>query len=479
MGSSLPPFGSFSPVSDSGNTVSRPLSNWLSDTSRRRNWPMEAALANVMPIMAAPPTTSLNKGSGISTVAPSAAGTGYAVGDQITLAAGTYTTAGIVEVSGIGSGGSITSAYVILPGVYQTNPTNPVAQSSTTGSGTGATFTLGFNAGVMTTCTNAVYWARAVSNGTYRYTGYSLGDVTSGYLGSVANNGVATLVEWESDEAHFDIKLTGNNSLYMLFIRVNGQWQRISSAGFSTDASGAPYLLTVDWAGVFQPRAYKLVGVNTAFGGIYTNSTGSVWYPGEPRKPLGLIFGDSYTYGTDASSPAAANCCIAYAALGLEVLANGIGGSGWNTTGSNAALTRVQSILSTLQVSTPQGTAIPIVPQYVQLDLGYNDAGSSMTTLSSTMVACVQAIQAAWPTTKIWAMGPATPLGMTTNLGLVRTAVMAVAAQFNLPFIDVLNFVTSANHGRYTSASDNTHPNGDAGNEYLAGRKAPLISAIL
>jgi hypothetical protein len=161
------------------------------------------------------------------------------------------------------------------------------------------------------------------------------------------------------------------------------------------------------------------------------------------------------------------------------MIANGIGGTGWNTTGANAALTRIQSILTTLQISTPAGTVVPLVPQYMQLDLGYNDAGGNMTTLAANMTACIQAIQAAWPTTKLWVMGPATPLGNTTNLGLVRTAVMAVAAQFNLPFIDVLNFVTSANHGRYTSASDNTHPNGDAGNEYLAGRKAPLIAAIL
>lgn len=477
MGSSLPPVTSSSPFAAAGDTSTRQLGAWFSDSSRRRLQPMECALANVMPIMASPPTTSLNKGSGVSAVAIANGGSGYAVGDRITLTGGTFSTAAVIGVTSVSSG-AITGAFVRVPGVYQTNPTNPVSQGSTTGGGTGATFNLTFNAGVASTNDSGITWNRAVASANFRYTGYAPADVTSGYLGNSVGNGTAMLIEWESDEAHFDIRLVGNNSIYMLFIRVNGQWQRISSAGFSTDASGAPYILTVDWGGVYQPRSYKLVGVNTAFGGVITGSSGSVWVPPEPRRPLLLVFGDSYTYGTDASNPATTGCCIMGAALGFEVLANGIGGSGWNTSGANAALTRINNIITNLKVSTPSGTLVPLVPQYVQLDLGYNDAGGDMVALAANLTACIQALQSAWPQTKIYAKGPATPIGATTNLDTVRTTVMPIYAQFGIPFVDVRNWVNSTNSGRYTF-SDNTHPNGDAGYEYLAGRTAAAVAAIL
>jgi len=87
-------------------------------------------------------------------------GSGYAVGDQITLAAGDSTqppigAPAILEVATV-SGGVILTATVIsqvidatsppLGGSYFAAQTNPVAQGSTTGSGTGATFTLTFGA---------------------------------------------------------------------------------------------------------------------------------------------------------------------------------------------------------------------------------------------------------------------------------------------------------------------------------------------
>jgi hypothetical protein len=84
-------------------------------------------------------------------------GTGYAVGDIITLASGNSSQAPIgapcqLRVEIIGGGGTITTVSVvsILPGdtaiggSYFAAQANPVAQGSSTGSGTGATFTLTF-----------------------------------------------------------------------------------------------------------------------------------------------------------------------------------------------------------------------------------------------------------------------------------------------------------------------------------------------
>lgn len=82
-------------------------------------------------------------------------GLGYAVGDQITLAAGVNTNPpigapAILQVATIGGSGAIATVSVVsqmpgavlLGGSYFAKQPNPVAQGSTTGAGVGATFTL-------------------------------------------------------------------------------------------------------------------------------------------------------------------------------------------------------------------------------------------------------------------------------------------------------------------------------------------------
>lgn len=68
-------------------------------------------------------------------------GTGYHAGDVITLAGGTFSTAIQIRVLAV-SAGVITNASVLNPGIYTVLPAYPASQGSTTGTGTGATFTL-------------------------------------------------------------------------------------------------------------------------------------------------------------------------------------------------------------------------------------------------------------------------------------------------------------------------------------------------
>lgn len=86
----------------------------------------------------------------LKTVAVSAGGSGHAVNDVITLAStgGTAKVAATVLVTAV-SGGAITNCEILNPGSFSVDPTsNPMAQASTSGVGTGATFTVTY--GLMT-----------------------------------------------------------------------------------------------------------------------------------------------------------------------------------------------------------------------------------------------------------------------------------------------------------------------------------------
>lgn len=88
---------------------------------------------------------SINSGDYISGVTVSAGGTGYVVGDKLYPAAGTYDVTPELEVTSV-SGGVVTGVQVNNPGICSAQPSNPVATTSD-GSGTGCTLNLTFTAG--------------------------------------------------------------------------------------------------------------------------------------------------------------------------------------------------------------------------------------------------------------------------------------------------------------------------------------------
>lgn len=77
----------------------------------------------------------------VSAASPSAAGTGYAVGDIIYVTGGTVSRNAALTVASL-SGSGVASVTVTDGGLYSAAPSNPAAQGSTTGVGSGATFTL-------------------------------------------------------------------------------------------------------------------------------------------------------------------------------------------------------------------------------------------------------------------------------------------------------------------------------------------------
>lgn len=68
-------------------------------------------------------------------------GSGYAVGDTITVAGGTYVRPAVLTVTQVSSGGVIVAAAVTDPGQYLVAPAGAVGQASSSGIGTGISFT--------------------------------------------------------------------------------------------------------------------------------------------------------------------------------------------------------------------------------------------------------------------------------------------------------------------------------------------------
>lgn len=95
---------------------------------------------------------------------PNAAGANYNVGDTVTLSSTASIIPTVLTVATI-SGGAILSVSVTVPGVYLTKLTNPASAASTSGSGSGGTFTVTYNDPTssafklgLTDLTNAALW---------------------------------------------------------------------------------------------------------------------------------------------------------------------------------------------------------------------------------------------------------------------------------------------------------------------------------
>jgi len=87
----------------------------------------------------------ISSGDYASGVAVSAGGSNYSVGDLLYLSGGTYTVQCICEVTSE-SGGAVTGVQINNPGVYSSTPGNPVSTTSS-GSGTGCTLNMSWTAG--------------------------------------------------------------------------------------------------------------------------------------------------------------------------------------------------------------------------------------------------------------------------------------------------------------------------------------------
>jgi hypothetical protein len=104
-------------------------------------------------------------GSAAISFAITTAGTGYAVGDTITVTGGIYNSQATYTVASIGGTGNVTGLTVISNGSYTVQPGTP-SETTTSGNGTGLTLTLTFGTGTGNTGTYVVSTSQTVSSTT-------------------------------------------------------------------------------------------------------------------------------------------------------------------------------------------------------------------------------------------------------------------------------------------------------------------------
>lgn len=81
-------------------------------------------------------------GTSVQSVAINAAGTGYSVGDVLTIAGGTATVTAQLQVVTVGGSGEVTAVRIINSGLYTVNPTTTGNAVTDTGAGSGCTINL-------------------------------------------------------------------------------------------------------------------------------------------------------------------------------------------------------------------------------------------------------------------------------------------------------------------------------------------------
>ncbi|MCU6406662.1 SGNH/GDSL hydrolase family protein [Enterobacter quasiroggenkampii] len=441
---------------ETGSAVKKNFDVWFSQIHRQQSLNIAP-----WPVMSSPPVTVLTKATGIAAAAIVNAGSGYAAGDNLTPAGGECASAGRIRVLEVDESGAITGIAVQLPGVYSVTPGNPVAVTG--GKGSGATFTLSWNAGIASSIYNGKTWPRTDTS-FFKYTGYDIRDTISGYRGNGVQNGTQCVIEFQSDAPAMDFRFVGGNGQYDLYV----DGYRVSSESVRTDTSGAPYIYTVDWRGVSVTRHYRLCGINTEFGGVITGPDFTVSSPRGNKRPLAWQMGDSYTVGVGANQGSFNDFRVMCDLLGIDGIADGISGSGWGS--------QQEGRVPEWRVRNKLGV-ITQTPQYVFLSLGYNDAGGNINTIRNSFVSSVQAVREVCPLAKIFVIGPATPIGHTKQLDEIRAALMNQCSILRLTFIDVRDVVNSSNAGIYTG-SDNTHPS-DAGHLYRGVQIALRVQEYL
>lgn len=222
------------------------------------------------------------------------AGSNYAQGDTITLnsTGGVSTQSTILTVSSV-SGGAVTAATVTQAGQYTTLPALlPVTQSSTSGSGSGATFIVRWP---------DPWWCEY--RGCYNASSTSAGRSFTYTFQPKSNTtplSAHCAIEWYSDAPVLAIPTSNAAPHYQVYI----DGVRWSVDGLPADTSATSFHnFDFTASGGRRVRRWRIEGVsNLDFRGIRVDGTSQVWAPDNTEKVTAVVISDSIVAGS-AYSP--------------------------------------------------------------------------------------------------------------------------------------------------------------------------------
>lgn len=305
---------------------------------------------------------TIGSGDYVTGAVVNAGGTGYAVGDELYPAAGTYSVTPVIEVTSV-SGGVVTGVQINNPGISSSNPTNPVS-TTTDGSGINCTLDLTFttgsgiitgvhisDSGVYTTqATNPVSQNTSSGSGTgakftVTYTDtawdakidFTAQEATAAAISAAGTgytlNDIVTIVGGTFTEAA-TVKITAVSSGVPTAVAVNtgGTYSATPSNPASTSGgTGSGLTLTMTWANqVLEQKFLMLHNTNsdqyigfrtfketspevayliqvTGFTGFNSVSTPWEQQPGSTAPDINNGFEDTYVPLSGGASPATVN----------------------------------------------------------------------------------------------------------------------------------------------------------------------------
>lgn len=416
---------------------------------------------------------------------PRGTGSNYNVGDTITISAGngSQTTAIVLTVATV-AGGVPQTVTITNPGLFTTLQSNNSywSQGSTSGSGTGETFTLGFNEagwcslnGVMPSCNLSTYYG-------------------GGFTFVPSANASGTIQHWsmefysESDIVQMAFALYNNANLSIDDVMYS------PGVNFAVTTNKSYVQLDFTQAGGVKPRRFKVSSTTgTNLGGVLIKNNYTIWKPNETERIKAVFITDSLDAGSSYGPFVGGNSTAQRIAEELgwrDIWAMTQGGTGYINRGANPGAGS-----DNYASRIPQGMA---VNPDIWLFMGSsNDIGNTQAAIQAAAVSTYQAIRAAGSKAPIVVFG----CWSYNNAGVatVEAALQAAVTQFADPlgrtfYIPIYNDPffpwvqgtwnnnpapsglsnSAALNGQSYIGGDSLHPP-DAGTEYLGTRMAQAM----
>lgn len=417
----------------------------------------------------------------INRARPVAGGSGYALGDTITITAGTHSVAGVLSVTGV-SAGAVTSVSVTTPGVYTTLGTNVATpQGSTSGSGTGATFNIAYSA---LNFGGAPAWGR----------------LSGAYVAANFSNQYAYTLTFQP--APNTASLTGHWSLEFYTDCPNPCINFNSARGTAVIIDGVRYSLDTQntlasntyWQFDFRAtsgRKKRLFHIDFVSGntipGISVDANSMVWPPDNNDVITAALISDSIWTGS-SWGPFLGGNSVAHR-LGHELGWKNVwdysqGGTGYTDAGGEPSPGGVYQYR--IAEALAQNPNI-----WVLMGSTNDSAGSVGAAVAATLSAIRSVSSAPIVVAGVWSISGATsieaavqtavqsyvdPLGLTFWVPICYDPLCPwiTGSWNNNPTPSGYNWGGSTNAGLYVVNRDNVHPT-DSGTEYLALRLANAI----